>query len=89
MIDPAINTGWFEIVKATNKLATSIQNLFHNTYLASYIQIQSIEFENMSEFKREFTQMCDNQEIKAKQNTSHNHHTTSKCDHWESTQSCQ
>jgi hypothetical protein len=31
MIDPAINTGWFEIVKATNKSATSIQDLFHNT----------------------------------------------------------
>jgi hypothetical protein len=24
MIDPAINTGWFEIVEATNKSATSI-----------------------------------------------------------------
>jgi hypothetical protein len=29
MIDPA--TGWFEVVKATNKSATSIQDLFHNT----------------------------------------------------------
>jgi hypothetical protein len=29
MIDPA--TGWFEIVEATNKSATSIQDLFHNT----------------------------------------------------------
>jgi hypothetical protein len=27
IIDPAI--GWFEIVKATNKSATSIQDLFH------------------------------------------------------------
>jgi hypothetical protein len=34
MIDPA--TGWFEIVKATNKSATSIQDLFHNTWLAHY-----------------------------------------------------
>jgi hypothetical protein len=32
MIDPA--TGWFEIVKATNSSATSIQDLFHNTWLA-------------------------------------------------------
>jgi hypothetical protein len=31
MIDPAINTGWFEIVKVSNKTATSIQDLFHNT----------------------------------------------------------
>jgi hypothetical protein len=36
MIDPAIITGWFEIVKATNKSATSIQDLFHNTWLARY-----------------------------------------------------
>jgi hypothetical protein len=31
MIDPA--TSWFEIVKATNKSATSIQDLFHYTSL--------------------------------------------------------
>jgi hypothetical protein len=35
MIDQA--TGWFEIVKATNKSATSIQDLFHNTWLARYL----------------------------------------------------
>jgi hypothetical protein len=34
MIDPA--TGWFEIVEATNKSATSIQDLFHNTWLPWY-----------------------------------------------------
>jgi hypothetical protein len=34
MIDPA--TGWFEIVEATNKSATSIQDLFHETWLARY-----------------------------------------------------
>jgi F0F1-type ATP synthase assembly protein I len=33
MIDPA--TGWFEIVKSTNKSATSIQDLFHKTWLAT------------------------------------------------------
>jgi hypothetical protein len=32
MIDPAINTGWFEILSAT-----SIQDLFHNTWLARYL----------------------------------------------------
>jgi hypothetical protein len=31
MIDQAFITGWFEIVKATKKSATSIQDLFHNT----------------------------------------------------------
>jgi hypothetical protein len=83
MIDPAINTGWFEIVKATNKLATSIQDLFHNTWLARYPQPQFIVFDNgnAGEFKREFKQMCDNYGIKAKPTTSHNQQTTSKCNH--------
>jgi hypothetical protein len=35
IIDPA--TGWFEIVEATNKSATSIQDLFHNIWLARYL----------------------------------------------------
>ena len=34
MIDPA--TGWFEIAEANNKSAASIQDLFHNTWLARY-----------------------------------------------------
>jgi hypothetical protein len=74
MIDPA--TGWFEIVKATNKSATSIQELFHNTYLVRYPQPQFIVFDNgiAGEFKREFKQIFvqDNYGIKAKTTTSHN-----------------
>jgi hypothetical protein len=46
MIDPASNTGWFGIVKATNKSATSLQDLFHNTWLARYPQPQFIVFDN-------------------------------------------
>jgi hypothetical protein len=73
MIDPA--TGWFEIVEATNKSATSIQDLFHNSWLASYPQPQFIVFDNgtLGEFKREFKQTCDNYGIKVKPTTSHNH----------------
>jgi hypothetical protein len=44
MIDPA--TGSFEIVHATNKLATSIQDLFHNTCLARYPQPLFIVIDN-------------------------------------------
>jgi hypothetical protein len=44
MIDPAINTGWFEIFKPTKKSATSIQDLFHNTWLAHYPQPQFTVF---------------------------------------------
>jgi hypothetical protein len=81
MIDLA--TGWFEIVKATNKSATSIQDLFHNTWLARYPQPQFIGFDNgiIGEFKREFKQMCDNYGIKAKPTTSHNQQSTSKGDY--------
>jgi hypothetical protein len=83
MIDPA--TGWFEIVEATNKSATYIQDLFHNTCLAHYPQPQFIVFDNgiMGEFKREFKQMCvqDNYGIKAKSTISHNIPSTSKRNH--------
>jgi hypothetical protein len=83
MIDPAINTGWFELVKATNKSATSIQDLFHNTWLARYPRPQFIIFENgrRGDFKREFKQMYDNYGIKAKPTTIHSIPSTSKCNH--------
>jgi transposase InsO family protein len=72
IIDPVINTGWFEIVEATNNSATSIQDLFHNSWLARYLRPQFTVFDNGGEFKREFKQMCDNYGIKAKPTTSHN-----------------
>jgi hypothetical protein len=73
MIDSA--TGWFEIVEATNKSATSIQDLFHNTWLARYLQTQFIVFDNGGEFKREFKQMCiqDNYGIKSQTNYKSQH----------------
>jgi hypothetical protein len=81
MIDPT--SGWFEIVEATNKSATSIQDLFHNTWLALYPRPQFIVFYNgnMGEFKREFQQMCvlENYGIKAKPTKiTTNHQLTSK-----------
>jgi hypothetical protein len=58
MIDPATN--WSEIVEASNKSATSIQDLFHNTWLARYPQPQFIVLDigKTGKFKREFKQMC-------------------------------
>ena len=70
IIDPA--TGWFEIAEANNKSAASIQDLFHNTWLARYPRPQFIVFDNGGEFKREFKQMCNNYGIIAKPTTSHN-----------------
>jgi hypothetical protein len=83
MVDPA--KGYFEIVEATNKSATSIQDLFHNTWLARYPRPQFIVFDNglAGEFKREFKQMCmqDNYGMTSKPTTAHNHSSTSKCNH--------
>jgi hypothetical protein len=70
MIDPA--TGWLEIVQAYFKTATSIQDLFHNTWLAHYLRPQYIVFDNAGKFKREFKQMCENYGIETKPTTSHN-----------------
>jgi hypothetical protein len=67
MIDPA--TVWFEITKTNNKSAASIQNLFHNTWLARYPPPQSIVFDNGGKFKCEFNQMHNHY---AKPTTSHN-----------------
>jgi hypothetical protein len=80
MIDPT--TDGFEIVEATNKSATSvsIQDLFHNTWLACYPRPQIIVFDSGGEFKRDIKQ-CDNYGIKAKPTTSHNIPSTSKCNH--------
>jgi hypothetical protein len=84
MIDPAINTSWFEIVETTHKSATSIQDLFHNTWLARYPPPQFIVFDNGGEFKRGFKQMCmqDNYGIRAKPTTSHNHSLHKKMQSW-------
>jgi hypothetical protein len=80
IIDPVINTGWLEIVEAKHKSATSIQDLFHYTWLVRYRQPQLVVFDNETdgEFKREIKQMitCDNYGIKAKPITSHNQQYT-------------
>jgi hypothetical protein len=78
VIDPAINTGCFEIVKATNKSATSIQDLFHSIWLESYPRPQFTFFDNgnLGKSKREFRQIFlqDNYGIKAKPTKSHDQH---------------
>jgi hypothetical protein len=67
IIGPAINTGWFEVVEDSNKSATSIQDLFHNSWLACYPRPQFIVFDNGGKSKREFKQMCDNYALKPNQ----------------------
>jgi hypothetical protein len=84
MIDQIIIIGWLEIVKATDKSATSFQDLFQKIRLARYLRPQHFLFNigDSGKFKREFIQMCDNYGIKDKPNTGHNHHqSTSKFNH--------
>jgi hypothetical protein len=71
-MDPV--TGWFRIFQATNNLATSIQVLCNDIWLACYPRPQFIVFDNgsTSEFKRDFKQMCENYGIKDKKTTNHN-----------------
>jgi hypothetical protein len=69
MIDLA--TGWVEIIQANSKGASSIQDLFHNTWLACCPHPQFIVFEYGRKFKRMFKQMCENYGIKAKPTTSY------------------
>jgi hypothetical protein len=62
--------GWFEIVQATNNLATLIQDLFLKFWLACYPRPQSIALDNGVKFKREFKLMCENYGIKAQPTSS-------------------
>jgi hypothetical protein len=48
MIDPEIHHRLVKIVKATTKTASFIQDLFHNTWLAHYLQPQFIAFLTMT-----------------------------------------
>jgi hypothetical protein len=68
--DPA--TGWFEIAQANNKSASSIRDLFPNTWLARHPRPQFIVFDNGGKFKRKLKQMCNNYGIIAKPTTSQN-----------------
>jgi hypothetical protein len=55
MLFPA--TGWFEIVKATNKLVTAIQAVSNNNWLTWYPLPQFIVFDTGATSEREFKQM--------------------------------
>jgi hypothetical protein len=84
MIDPEINTSWFEIIKSKYNSATSIQDLFHNTWLARYPQPQFIVFDNgnIGEFKRKFKQMCEMTIMALHESqTNYKSQPTSKCNH--------
>ena len=69
-IDPA--TGWFECVPLPNKESYSVMEAFHNAWLCRYPRPQSIRYDNGSEFKSVFEEMCDNYGMKRKPTTIYN-----------------
>jgi hypothetical protein len=56
-IDPA--TGWFEMVSILNKSADTVMDTFHNCWLTRYRRHIPVIFDNGSEFKAVFKEMCD------------------------------
>ena len=77
MIDPA--TGWFEIVEITtfgrdevtagndeyiDKSSTGVSQMFNNTCICRYLRPQKIVFDNGYKFKRDFTLLLNEFDIK-------------------------
>jgi hypothetical protein len=69
-IDPA--TSWSEICEITEKRSQIITDAFHNNWLCRYPRHIQATFDNGSEFKSVFKEMCDNLGIKCRPTTSYN-----------------
>jgi transposase InsO family protein len=70
MINPVTN--WFEVTDIIDKSADTVMESFNNTWLTRYPRPQYIGYDNGSEFKAQFKQMCDNYGMKDKPSTSYN-----------------
>ena len=70
MIDPA--TGWFEVKDIADPTALACQNAFDDIWIARYPRPQYIGFDNGSEYKAEFKELCDNIGIKTKPSSTYN-----------------
>jgi transposase InsO family protein len=70
MIDPV--TGWFEVISIPDKNAHTVMEAFNNTWLTRYPRPQYIGYDNGSEFKAQFKQMCENYGMKEKPSSSYN-----------------
>jgi hypothetical protein len=69
-IDPA--TGWFEVVDIKDKSAGTVMDAFHEQWLCRYPRPTKVVFDNGSEFKSVFKEMCTNLSIVCKPTTSYN-----------------
>jgi hypothetical protein len=70
MIDPVTN--WFEVTDIADKNASTVIEAFNNTWLTRYPRPQYIGYDNGSEFKAQFKEMCNNYGIREKPSTSYN-----------------
>jgi len=70
MIDPA--TGWFEIKDLQAVDSGTVMEAFHNEWLCRYPQPTYVGFDNGSEFKKLFKEMCDNYGLETKRSTAYN-----------------
>ena len=70
MIDPA--TGWFEVKDVPHINAANCMAAFDDTWLCRYPRPQFIGFDNGSEFKQIFLEMCANYGMEKKPNASYN-----------------
>jgi hypothetical protein len=69
-IDPA--TSWPEICEITDKRSQTVMDAFHNNWLCRYRRPIQVTFDNGSEFKSVFEEMCDNLGINCRPTTSYN-----------------
>jgi transposase InsO family protein len=71
-IDPA--TGWFECIEVPNKQSFTVMEAFNNHWLSRYPRPQQrIRFDNGTEFKSVFREICSNYAgLKAKPTTTYN-----------------
>jgi IS30 family transposase len=70
-IDPA--TSWPEICKITDKRSQTVMDAFHNKWLCRHHRHIEVTFDNGSEFKSVFEEMCENLGIKCRPTTSFNY----------------
>ena len=69
-IDPA--TGWFEVVDIPDTSAGTVMDAFHTQWLCRYPRPTKVIFDNGSEFKNVFKEMCENLGIRCKPTTYYN-----------------
>ena len=71
MINPA--TSWFKIALVLfNKLSAAASGIFNNNRLCRYPQPRKIIYNNGSEFKKDFKQLCKDFGLKSKPTTIRN-----------------